>query len=227
MTRPLTQVIPDGVLVNAMAEAPSAPAADRSAVSTVQTSPRKRVVLYANVADGDQVQITSELAALAAARGWTIAATCIDVGPTPLPLRQRPGWREAARLLAIDTANGGADSLMARSAAQIAGTEREREELRNQLDEAHTFAVFLDDEPRTPVPAAREPFGVGAAVVDTTRSKVAKILAINGECLVLSRPVGDPWDALVNWCRPATLGEALSLTAFQKTEVGETTENHA
>ncbi|MEU7183620.1 MULTISPECIES: hypothetical protein [Streptomyces] len=74
------------------------------------------------------------------------------------------------------------------------------------------------------VQAAHEPFHVGAAVVDTTRSKVAKILAVNGECLVLSRPVGDPWDALVTWCRPATLGEALSLTAFQEPGVGELTE---
>ncbi|MEU7181660.1 MULTISPECIES: hypothetical protein [Streptomyces] len=188
---------------------------------------RKRVVLYANVSDGDQDRISSDLAAHATARDWIIAATCIDVGPVVLPPHQRPGWREAARLLATDEANGGADGLMARSAAQIAGTEREREELRNQLDEAHAFAVFLDDEPRTPVPAAREPFRVGAAVVDTNRSKVAKILAVNGECLVLSRPVGDPWDALVNWCRPATFGEALSLTAFQKAEGGETTENHA
>ncbi|WP_411141428.1 hypothetical protein [Streptomyces sp. x-80] len=76
------------------------------------------------------------------------------------------------------------------------------------------------------VRTAREPFRVGTSVVDTTRSKVAKPLAVNGECLVLSRPVGDPWDALVNWCRPETLGEALSLTTFQKTEVGEPTEDH-
>ncbi|MFE5740699.1 recombinase family protein [Streptomyces celluloflavus] len=215
-----------GVLMTAIADLP-APVANGPAVKPVETSRRGQVVLYANVSDGDQDQITSELAARAAARDWTIAATCIDVGPTPLPLRQRPGWREAARLLAIDTANGGADVLMARSAAQIAGTDQDREELRNQLDAAHAFAVYLDDEPLTSMaPAQRAPFRVGAAVVDTTRSKVAKILAINGECLVLSRPVGDPWDALVNWCRPATFGEALSLTAFQETGVGEPTEDH-
>ncbi|MFH8555641.1 hypothetical protein ACH4GP_11135 [Streptomyces celluloflavus] len=75
------------------------------------------------------------------------------------------------------------------------------------------------------VQAAHEPFRVGAAVVDTSRSKVAKILAVNGECLVLSRPVGDPWDVLVNWCRPATLGEVLSLTALQETGVGDPTED--
>ncbi|TBO54888.1 hypothetical protein EYS09_36160 [Streptomyces kasugaensis] len=179
---------------------------------------RTRVVVYANVSHGDQDRIRSYLAAQAGARDWTIAAACIDVGPTALPLHQRPGWREAAKLLTTDTANGGADGLIARSAAQIADTDRDREALRNQLDEAHAFAVYLDDEPLTQVPPARrEAFRVGAAVVDTTRSKVAKILAVNGECLVLSRPVGDPWDALVTWCRPATLREALSLTAIQGT----------
>ncbi|MGW5940552.1 hypothetical protein ACWIG3_18605 [Streptomyces celluloflavus] len=188
---------------------------------------RTRVVVYANVSDGDQDRIRTYLAAQAGARDWTIAAACIDVGPTALPLHQRPGWREAAKLLATDTANGGADGLIARSTAQIADTERDREELRSQLDEAHAFAVYLDDEPLTRVPPARrEPFRVGAAVVDTTRSKVAKILAVNGECLVLSRPVGDPWDALVTWCRPATLREALSLTAIRGTDGDNGPEVH-
>jgi hypothetical protein len=76
------------------------------------------------------------------------------------------------------------------------------------------------------VQAAREPFRVGAAVVDTTRSKVGKILAVNGECLVLSRSVGDPWDALLNFCRPATLSEALSLTALQEIDGGERPDGH-
>ncbi|MEU7178661.1 hypothetical protein ACWIG3_23320 [Streptomyces celluloflavus] len=86
-------------------------------------------------------------------------------------------------------------------------------------DPAHTPALAR-------VPAAREPFRVGAAVVDTHHSKVGEVEAVRGECLVLSRSVGDPWDALAAWCRPATRREALSLTALQGTDGAEGSEGH-
>lgn len=57
-------------------------------------------------------------------------------------------------------------------------------------------------------------FAHGDAVVDTANCKVGKIHAINGECLVLIRSVGAPWDALKGSCRPATAAEAKSLTGF-------------
>ncbi|MGW5936967.1 hypothetical protein ACWIG3_31405 [Streptomyces celluloflavus] len=72
----------------------------------------------------------------------------------------------------------------------------------------------------------REPFPIDSAVVDTLHIKVGKVLAIHGECLVLGRSIGDAWDALSKWCRPATHQEVRSLTAVQKTDVGEPTEGH-
>ncbi|QRX91960.1 hypothetical protein [Streptomyces noursei] len=44
-------------------------------------------------------------------------------------------------------------------------------------------------------------------VLDTTRGNVGRITAINGDCLVLTRPHHPPWDALTSWCMPATLTE--------------------
>ncbi|WP_411144368.1 hypothetical protein [Streptomyces sp. x-80] len=132
---------------------------------------RTRVVIYANVPNGDRDQVTSDLTAHATARDWTIVATCIDVGPTTLPPHQRPGWCEAAKLLTTDAANGGADGLMARSAAQIAGTDHEREELRNWLREVHAFAVYLDDEPHPPAPLLLTADGSAASTVEAPRRK--------------------------------------------------------
>ncbi|MEU5306258.1 hypothetical protein ACH4YO_19080 [Streptomyces noursei] len=44
-------------------------------------------------------------------------------------------------------------------------------------------------------------------VLDTTRGNVGRIDAINGDCLVLTRPDHAPWDALTSWCMPATPAE--------------------
>ncbi|WP_274914500.1 hypothetical protein [Streptomyces sp. WZ-12] len=39
---------------------------------------------------------------------------------------------------------------------------------------------------------------------DTTSGRIGRITAVNGDCLVLTRPGHDPWDALTSWCMPAT-----------------------
>ncbi|MFJ5678858.1 hypothetical protein [Streptomyces sp. NPDC093097] len=46
---------------------------------------------------------------------------------------------------------------------------------------------------------------------DSTRGRVGRIVAINGDCLVLRRPDHEPWDALTSWCMPATVAECQDL----------------
>ncbi|MGW1840365.1 hypothetical protein [Streptomyces sp. BBFR2] len=56
-------------------------------------------------------------------------------------------------------------------------------------------------------------FVVGDIVVDEWRTRVGRVTAVNGACLVLTRPSGR-WDALATSCRPATDTEASGLTAW-------------
>ncbi|MER7986949.1 hypothetical protein ABTY53_15345 [Streptomyces noursei] len=48
-------------------------------------------------------------------------------------------------------------------------------------------------------------------VLDTTRGHVGRITAINGDCLVITKPGHAPWDALTAWCMPASLVERQEL----------------
>ncbi|MFE3770999.1 hypothetical protein [Streptomyces sp. NPDC059122] len=63
-------------------------------------------------------------------------------------------------------------------------------------------------------------FDVREIVLDPTRGQVGRITAINGACLVLSRPHHPPWDALASCCMPATLAEREDLKLLEGQEQG-------
>ncbi|MEU3709047.1 hypothetical protein [Streptomyces catenulae] len=59
-------------------------------------------------------------------------------------------------------------------------------------------------------------FVKGDIVVDEQRTRVGRVAAVHGACLVLSRPCSK-WDALASSCRLATPTEASSLNAWDST----------
>ncbi|WP_411140232.1 hypothetical protein [Streptomyces sp. x-80] len=153
MTRPPTHVIPDGVLVNAATEAPSALAAGGSAVNAAE-SRRKRVVLYANVADVDQAPpVMGELREYATARLWTVVRSIHDVGEPDVHRRARPGWCQVSEILRKD----GADGVVAPSVAHIASTPGEQGEFAAWAVSVGASTEYLTEEGKAGTSTADDP----------------------------------------------------------------------
>ncbi|MFF9481363.1 hypothetical protein [Streptomyces sp. NPDC014733] len=56
---------------------------------------------------------------------------------------------------------------------------------------------------------------VGDIVLDERTTRVGRVTAIHGECLVLARSSGKPWSAVAGSCRTATSAEAAGLNAWR------------
>jgi hypothetical protein len=143
------------VIVTATVVVPPTPVVGEPAVDrSPETVRRKRVVLYANVADADQAPpVIGELREYATARLWTVVRSIHDVGPVGRHRRQRPGWFTVSEILRKD----GADGVVAPSAAHIASTPGEQGEFAAWAVSVGASTEYLAEEGRAGTSAADDP----------------------------------------------------------------------
>ncbi|WP_411145881.1 hypothetical protein [Streptomyces sp. x-80] len=127
-------------------------------MSTVQAPHRKRVVLYANVADADQApRILGMLREWATAQLWTVVRSIHDVGGDHVHRRARPGWCQVSEILRKDGTDDGADGVVAPSVVHIAASLGEQTEFAAWAESVGVSTEYLPDDGKAGASTADDP----------------------------------------------------------------------